>query len=216
MTDLASQLQQCSTAGVFDVLRINGLPIIELPRTIRPLAKGMKLAGPIFTVEGRPDSTISADESLALFIKHVLSGATPGHVVMCQPNDHSRSAMGDLAAEALRQRKIRGYYIDGGSRDADEIAEIGFPVFCAYTSPIDIVGTWRLTATQAPIQIGGITVHPGDYILADSDGALLLPQAHAAFIIAQSVLTLTTDTAMRRDIRAGRDPYDAFLEYAKL
>ena len=60
--------------------------------------------------------------------------------------------MGDLAAEALKQRGIRGYYIDGGSRDADEIEAIGFPVFARYTSPIDIVGSWRLEATDVPVR----------------------------------------------------------------
>lgn len=216
MTELAHQLNLCTTAGLFDVLRIHQLPILELPREIRPLHFGMKLAGPIFTVSGRPDPTISADESLELWIKHVLSGATPGHVVMCQPNDHSRSFMGDLSAEALRQREVRGFYVDGGSRDAMEIIDIGFPVFSRYTTPIDLVGRWRLQETNVPIKLGNISVHPGDYVLADQDGALLIPLEHAEFVIEEAVRTQATDTVMRSAIRSGRDPYDAFLEFRKL
>lgn len=216
MSDLAEKLSQCTTAGVFDVLRINRLPVIELPRSIRPLCPGMKVAGPIFTVSGEADATISADESLELWIKNVLSGAPAGHVVMCQPGDHSRSFMGDLSAEALRQRGVRGFYVDGGSRDAEEIGVIGFPVFCRYTSPIDLVGTWRLKATNVPIEFEGVQVSPGDYVIADSDGALLIPAEHANFVIEASVEMLSTDTVMRTAIRSGRDPYDAFLEFRKL
>jgi 4-hydroxy-4-methyl-2-oxoglutarate aldolase len=216
MTNLAKQLAQCTTAGLFDVLRIHRLPILELPRNIRPLDPKTKLAGPIFTVLGEADADISADESLELWIKNVLSGAPADHVVVCQPQDDTRSAMGDLSAEALRRRGVLGYYIDGGSRDAEEICEINFPVFCKYTSPVDIVGTWRLTATNVPIEIGGIVISPGDYILADRDGALLVHAADAEFAITEAVKAQSTDSTMRDAIRQGRDPYDAFLEFRKL
>jgi 4-hydroxy-4-methyl-2-oxoglutarate aldolase len=216
MASLADQLSGCNTPAVFDVLRVHGLPVIELPREIRPLDPKMVLAGPVFPVEGRSDPDISAHESLELWIRDVLSGAPADHVVVCQLNDDARSAMGDLSAEALRQRGIRGYLVDGGSRDADEICQIGFPVFCKYTSPIDIVGSWRLTSTNQPILIGGVTISPGDYILGDRDGTLLIPQEHAAFVIAETVKTMSTDGVMRTEIRGGRDPYDAFLEFGKL
>lgn len=216
MASLADQLATCNTPALFDVLRINSLPCFELPRSIRGLSPAMKLAGPVFPIEGRGDPDISAGESLELWIREVLSGAPPGHVVVCQANDDARSAMGDLSAEALRRRGVLGYFIDGGSRDADEIAEIGFPVFCKFTTPIDIVGTWRLTATNEPIEIGGVAISPGDYILGDRDGTLLIPADMAEFVITETVRTMATDSAMRNAIRSGRDPYDAFLEFGKL
>lgn len=216
MASLADQLAGCNTPAVFDVLRIHKLPVIELPREIRALDSKMVLAGPVFPVEGRADPDISVHESLELWIRDVLSGAPADHVVVCQLNDDSRGCMGDLAAAALQRRGIRGYLIDGGSRDAEEIIEIGFPVFCKYLTPIDIVGTWRLTATNKPIVIGGVTINPGDYIIGDRDGTLLIPKAHAEFVIAETVKTMATDGAMRTAIRAGRDPYDAFLEFGKL
>lgn len=216
MSSLADQLATCNTPALFDVLRIHKLPIIELPRDIRGIDPGMKLAGPAWTVRGRPDPDISAHESLELWIRDCLSGATPGHIVVCELNDDSRSAMGDLSAEALRRRGIRGYLVDGGTRDAEEIIEIGFPVFAKYTSPVDIVGTWRLEETQTPVRIGGVTVTPGDYILGDRDGALLIPKDVAEFAITKTVETMSTDSTMRNAIRSGRDPYDAFLEFGKL
>jgi 4-hydroxy-4-methyl-2-oxoglutarate aldolase len=216
MSSLAAQLAMCNTATLFDVLRIHKLPVIELPRAIRGLDPAMKLAGPVWTLRGRPDSQISAHESLELWIRDCLSGAAPGHVVVCQLQDDSRSAMGDLSAEALRRRGIRGCLIDGGARDVAEIVSLGFPVFCKFTTPIDIVGTWRLEATQVPIKIGEVTVTPGDYVLGDRDGTLLIPKDLSELVIAKTVETLSTDSTMRTAIRSGRDPYDAFLEFGKL
>ena len=60
------------------------------------------------------------------------------------------------------------------------------------------------------------SIQPGDYILGDRDGTLLIPAEHAEFVIAETVRTMATDGAMRTAIRAGRDPYDAFLEFGKL
>lgn len=216
MDSLTQTLQGCATASLFDVLRINKLPIIELSRDIRALDSSMKIAGPVFPIKGEADPKISIQDSLELFIRDVLSGTPPGHVIVCQPHDHSRSAMGDLAAEALRQRGVLGYFIDGGSRDADEICEIGFPVFCRYTSPIDIVGSWRLTGTNVPVDIDGVTISPGDYILGDRDGTLLITAEIARFAIEETARTMATDSTMRTAIRSGRDPYEAFLEFGKL
>lgn len=216
MEELTRILKNCNTAGLFDILRIHKLPVIELSREIRPLGPEMKIAGPVFTVEGRSDPEISVHDSLDLFIKNVLSGAPAGHVIVCQPNDHGRSAMGDLAAEALRRRGVAGYFIDGGSRDAEEIRQIGFPVFCRYTSPVDIVGSWRLTATGVPVEIEGVTVSPGDYILGDGDGTLLIKAEIARFAIEETGRSMTTDSAMRDAIRGGCDPYEAFLKFGKL
>jgi regulator of RNase E activity RraA len=216
MDVLTQTLQGCATASLFDVLRINSLPVIELSRDIRPLDSSMKIAGPVFPIKGKPDPAISVKESLDLFIREVLSGTPPGHVIVCQPQDHSRSVMGDLAAESLRLRGVLGYFIDGGSRDAEEICKIGFPVFCKYTSAIDIVGTWRLTDTNVPVEIDGVTISPGDYILGDRDGTLLIKAEIARFVIEETARTAVTDSTMRDAIRSGRDPYEAFLEFGKL
>lgn len=213
---LTEKLQGCSTASLFDVLRIHKLPVIELSRSIRAIDRKMRLAGPVYPIVGRSDPSISIQESLELFIREVLSGTPKGHVIVCQPNDHARSAMGDLAAEALRQRGVLGYFIDGGSRDIEEICEIGFPVFCRYTSPVDIVGTWRLTDTNVPIVIDGVVVSPGDYILGDADGTLLIKADVAEFAISETARTMTLDSTMRTAIRSGKDPYEAFLEFGKL
>ncbi len=206
MTSWAEQLAGCSTPAAFDVLRAHALPILESPR--RGLDVKMKIAGPVLTVLGAPNPDISAHDSLNPFIREVLWGAPPGHVVVCQPQDRD-----DLAVEALWRRGAYGYYIDEGSRDADEICEIQFPVFCHYRSPIEIVGSWRLESTGRPIEICGVSIS------VTTSSAIATTRCSFQrnwSVITKTVETMQTDSTMRTAIPARRDPYDANLEFAKL
>ena len=86
------------------------------------------VAGPVFPVLGRPDSSLTPDESLLRWTEFL--GTVPaGHVVACQPQDDARALMGELSAETLQFRGVRGYIVDGGCRDVSFIKALGFPVF---------------------------------------------------------------------------------------
>jgi regulator of RNase E activity RraA len=64
--------------------------------------------------------------------------ACAGTVVVCQPHTHEIALMGELSAAALKLKGVRGYLVDGGTRDVDMIVELGFPVFCSFATPADI------------------------------------------------------------------------------
>ncbi len=85
--------------------------------------------------------------------------------------------MGELSAETLKLKGVRGYVADGGCRDVDFILKLGFPVWCRYLTPRDIVGYWLPDQFDVPIRIGEVTVHPGDLALGDHDGMVILPKA---------------------------------------
>jgi hypothetical protein len=70
---------------------------------------------------------------------------------------------------------VLGYIVDGGCRDWAFMEELGFPVFCEYFTPVDVVGKWAATALGESIQIGEVTVRTGDYVLADRDGIVVIP-----------------------------------------
>lgn len=211
---LADRLQSCYSGAVYDVMRDLGLRPHVLPRAIVGLEPTMKVAGPVFTVRGRPDPTIDAHQSL-LEWTGLLSRAPAGHVVICQPQDDVRALMGELSAEALRLRGVRGYIVDGGCRDTELICEQGFPVFCRYTSPIDIVASWRPEAFDEPVTIGNVTIYAGDYVLADRDGIILIPSAEAENVIARTEAVMSTESDLRRAVRDGQDPQQAYLRYGK-
>ena len=145
MTDhadiLATRLLNCYAAAVHDVLRGMGYERCVLPSNIRPLDPARKLAGEIYTVSGHIDFTRDPHDTLVQWTG-LLSKAPAGKVLVCQPNTYEIALMGELSAETLNFRGVRGYVVDGGCRDTDFILELGFPVFCSFTTPKDIVGRW--------------------------------------------------------------------------
>jgi 4-hydroxy-4-methyl-2-oxoglutarate aldolase len=203
------------SGAVYDVLRAMGYPNQALPNTILPMTRGMKVCGPVFTVEGHPDPEIGAHESLLQWTA-MLSKAPSGHVVMCQPNDSIMAHMGELSAETFHGRGVLGYIVDGGCRDTDFIEKIGFKVWYRYTTPIDVVGRWKAERFGEPIVIGGVTIHTGDVAFADRDGIVVIPQAVVEAVVAKVAEVLNTENKVRTAIvRDGWDPQKAYLEYGK-
>lgn len=211
-TPLAERLQACHSAVVHDVMKDLGLALRVLPRSITALAAGMKLAGPVFTVRGRPDPSLDKHSSLYEWAG-VLSKAPAGHVVLCQPQDDVRALFGGLSAEALMIKGVRGYIVDGGCRDVQAIINLGFAVYARYATPIDIVCAWRAEAFDEPIVMGGVPVWPGDYVLADRDGIVLIGAADLLPVLAAAEQKMATEGDMLRAIRAGEDPQAAYLRH---
>ena len=212
--DLAARLARCYTGVVYDVLRGRGLTECVLPAGIVPLDVSMVAAGPVFTVRGRPDATVSPHETLLRWTE-LLSRAPKGHVVMVQGNDAERALMGELSAETLQFRGVRGYIVDGGCRDTAFIRRLGFPVFCDKATPRDIVGAWVPVAYDEPISYGQVVVRPGDYVLADCDGVVVIPAEIAAEVIADAVAAISTEDKVRAAILSGVDPQQAYLDHGK-
>lgn len=136
---LAEQLGQCYSGAVHDVLRELGQERVVLPSAIRPLDPARKLAGQVWTVSGHIDRTRSAHDTLLTWVT-LLSKAPADKVVVCQPNNSEIALMGELSAETLKRKGVRGYVVDGGCRDCDFILSLGFPVFHRFFTPSDIVG----------------------------------------------------------------------------
>jgi regulator of RNase E activity RraA len=212
--DLAERLARCYTGVVHDVLRARGLANFVLPPSIVPLDLAMVAAGPVFTVRGRPDASVSPHETLLRWTE-LLSRAPQGHVVMVQGNDSERALMGELSAETLQFRGVRGYIVDGGSRDTAFIRRIGFPVFCDKATPLDIVGAWVPVAYDEPISFGQVVVRPGDHVLADCDGIVVIPGTIANEVVAAAEAAIEAEDKVRVAILAGVDPQQAYLDHGK-
>ncbi|WP_460448610.1 RraA family protein [Alsobacter sp. SYSU BS001988] len=209
---LADRLEACHSSVVHDVMKDMGLPIRVLPRTILGLESWMKVAGPVFTVRGRPDPSLDKHTSLFEW-SGLLSKSPAGHVVVCQPQDDVRALFGGLSAEALKIKGVRGYIVDGGCRDIQAIVDQRFPVFARYATPIDIVCAWRAEAFGEPVAIGGHLVQPDDMVLADRDGVILIEGAAAEAVVAAAETKMATEGEMVKAIRAGVDPQEAYLKY---
>jgi 4-hydroxy-4-methyl-2-oxoglutarate aldolase len=211
---LTDRLRGCYSGSLYDVLRAKGYHRQTLPQYIRPLNLQHKLAGPVYTIEGTRDDSLDAHQTLLKWCE-LLSKAPANTVLICQPNDHTLAHMGELSAETLAYKKVLGYIVDGGCRDSAFIETLGFPVFCKYFTPVDVVAKWAVTAFGDPIQIGEVTVHTGDYLIADRDGIVVIPAALAEEVVQEAEDVLRTENLVRKAILQGVDPVQAYLQYRK-
>jgi 4-hydroxy-4-methyl-2-oxoglutarate aldolase len=212
--DLTERLARCYTGAVHDVLRMMGHENIVLPAEIKPIAPGMKLAGPAWTVAGHLDRTKTRHDTLLAWCT-LLAKAPAQHVIVCQPNNHEVALMGELSAHTLEARGVLGFVVDGGSRDTELVVEQGFPVFCAFLTPADIVARWVPDRFGEPVTIGAVTVATGDYVLGDRDGVVIVPAAIAGEVIARTEEVVATESDMRRALIDGMDPVAAYNKYGK-
>lgn len=136
---------------------------------LRPLAPGMACAGPAFTVRCPPG------DNLALHL--AMAAARPGDVLVADYGGSTDSGpFGEIMALACRTKGLAGLIIDGTVRDSAQIADLGFPVFCR---GVNIRGTIKSDpGLQAvPVALGGVTIAPGDIVLADADAIITLTAA---------------------------------------
>ena len=214
MDKLTERLSKCYASAVHDVLREKGFGNCVLPPEIQALKRGQKLFGEIYTVSGHIDYTLSRHESLLLW-SQVLSKVPNKKVIVCQPNTHSVALMGELSARALMVKETKGYLMDGHCRDVEEIIEAKFPVFCRLSTAVDIVERWKYDTLGMPITIGSVTICSGDFIIADMDGAVIIPKEVAEKVITKTEEVMFTESEMRKAILSGMDPEQAYLKFKK-
>ena len=211
--NVTPRLAKLYTGIVHDVMRDMGAKNFTLPHTIHPITVAKRIAGPVFTLRGKvtkadPHETLMAWTGF-------LSKAKSGHVVVIQANDSEVAHMGELSGEVLMRKGVPGVVVDGGTRDTEFLMEMGFPVYARYTTPRDVVGYWMAEAVDVPIKIGPVTVNPGDYLLADRDGTVILPEADAHAIIAKAEAAIGTENKIRTAILGGMDPQEAYEKFGK-
>lgn len=210
--DLTNRLQNLYAGAVYDVLNEMGRDNCVLPHDIVALSPGDRLAGQIYTIDGEYSVDMDKHETLLAWAT-VLSKVPNDKVVVCQPNTHEIALMGELSAETLRQKGVRGYVADGACRDADFILEMEFPVFCKFNTPKDIVGRWKAKSMGEPIDIGGVTVNTGDWLLADRDGVVIVPEELADEVIEKTEAVAEQENSMRNAILSGMDPVVAYNKF---
>lgn len=214
--DLTQRLQRCYTGVVNDILRGMGLKDFVLPPELRPLLPLQPMAGPAFTVEGRVDRNADPHQTL-LGWTGLLSQARSkaGHVWVCQANTDEVALMGELSGETLQRFGLHGCIIDGLVRDSRFLIDIGFQTWSRGFTPRDIVGHWLPKATDIEVRIGGVWIAPGDYMLGDMDGCLRVPRSIVGEVVGKAEAAMGAESLVRKAIREGMDPQQAYLAHRK-
>ena len=211
--EIADRLQKCFSSVIHDVMRDDGLKNFTLPSSITPTKKNYKISGQIFTIEGEINSKLTHHESLLAWTGF-LSKAPKDKVIICQPNNQEIALMGELSAETLQNKGIRGCIIDGGCRDVEFILNIDFPVWCNFYTPRDVVAYWSPTKIEETIKIGDTSINNDDYVMADIDGVVVIPKDKAEEILLKSEKLIVTENEIRKAIKEGMDPQEAYIKYS--
>lgn len=205
------------TSNVADVLDELGLPDQGLAAEFAPFpADAGKLAGWAFPIRGQMvPYEISGGDADKM---QACAELTPGSVSVWSGGGSGVCYFGELIALGMRERGCMGALVDGGIRDVKWLGRHAFPVYARYRTPIQSIGRWKVTAWNVPASVPGATVHhvmvaPGDFILADEDGAIVIPAAFVAEVLEQAEKMGAREEEIRREIGSGLSLAEALAKF---
>jgi regulator of RNase E activity RraA len=158
-----------------------------LAHDMRPYVAGA-FVGRAATALVKPAAPEQATPALA--VKHsveMIDSAQPGEVgVIVMEGTLDVAAIGGLMGTAAKSRGMAGMVLDGAVRDIAELRALGLPVFARSVSPATAVSRYASVAKQVPVECAGVTVHPGDIVVAGEDGVVVVPKDRAAEVLKRS------------------------------
>lgn len=189
---LVSQLARISAADVFESQDRSG----AVDPAIAPLWRPISLCGPAFTVR-----CVGGDN---LAVHHALIEAEPGQVLVVEVTGDAKQAavMGDIMAHAATVKGLAGLITNGLVRDWSKLKEIDFPVFC---TGLNIVGPGKMDAGERSVDIviGGVPVSPGDIVLGDEDGLVVVPASGLRGVVDTARVRAETEAEWIRKLDDG-------------
>ena len=163
---------------------------------IKPLSPGAKLVGPAVTVKAMVGCNIMSHQAIYV--------AEPGDVIVFNARGHKdTSVWGFLQTRACVLRGIAGVVIDGTVRDSREIRESGFPLFCRGATPAGPHKGWG-DSINVPIQCGGVQVNPGDIVVGDDDGVVIVSREQAVEILERALAGLRKEEQWFKAVEEGK------------
>jgi 4-hydroxy-4-methyl-2-oxoglutarate aldolase len=192
------------TAAINDVFQERNMHHQWLGPEIKCQTKNLELetvAGFAFTVQWILDP--DPDERDMPAANMVDSYPEHSMIVVDAGADQISGFWGELATTVCVRNGVRGAVISGGAKDTGFVKRMGFPIFCKFTSPVDGFYRSRLRAWQVPIWINEIRIDPGDIIVGDSDGVLVVPQAVAEDVLIETERRVNSESETRNLLKAG-------------
>ncbi|MBI4280412.1 MAG: RraA family protein [Armatimonadetes bacterium] len=198
--DIIKAFRRHDTAKIADAMARAGV----MSHEIKPIQPGMKVCGPAVTVWTKP-----GDVLYVLKASDVIQ--TGDVLVIDEGGSKDLAAMGERYGSYLKSIGTAGIVIDGATRDSRGLIDLGLPTF-ARAVCIAITGSIGPGAINVPIQCGGAPVNPGDLIVGDDDGVVVVPREHAAQVLKLADEHLAGELARLEMVRGGK----RFTEVANL
>lgn len=207
---MIDQLRGVTTATIALQLLKRGLRAVAM-RGPMPLVAGpgIRLVGPAFTLRYVPmREDLSTPEKLGRADnagRRAMEETPPGAVLVIDARGETGcGVMGDILALRLKMRGVAGIVTDGAVRDAEGLAAIGLPCWCAGAAAPASIGGHYAADMGAVIGCGGVAVVPGDIVVADGDGAVVIPQALAGEVARDGAEQERLERFIHRRIAGGR------------
>jgi len=200
--DLVARAAQFPSSILADVAGRRG----ALCSRIAPLAPTMRLAGPALTIDVRPGDNLMIHAAIAL--------AKPGDVLVIDgKGDESCALMGEIMVSQCMALGIAGIVVYGAVRDTEAIRALGFPMYAIGANPN---GPSKLVPGRInwPVSVGGVTVQPGDLVVADGDGVVVVETAKVPTVLELAKKKLADETARIDGIRSGTQLRPTWLDAA--
>ena len=203
------------TAVLSDALDDMGIRDRAMREDLRPVIPDLVFAGWARTVSCM-DLHYLPEEPYALEIE-ALDSVLPGEVVVVGTGESKRNApWGELLSTAAMARGARGAVIDGLIRDVKKILTLGFPVFAVGMKPVDSRGRGVVIDYNVPVACGGVTVTPGDLVVADFDGVLAIPAHAVEEAVRRATDKVSRENSTRAELMQGALLRDVYEKYGVL
>ena len=204
------------TATVADELDTLGLRDQGLAPSFSPFPEGAgKMGGWAYTIRGKMTRYREKGDPAKM---KAVDGACKGEIAVWSGAGKGVCFFGELIALGMKRSGCAGALVDGGIRDIEWIGRQRFPVYARYRTPVQSIGRWKVTAWQVRVTLPGATakrvkVHPGDFVLADSDGVIVVPARVALRVLVAAERLTAKEIRIRRDLDAGASLADVLKKY---
>ena len=189
-------LDTCAVSDALDKLGIKGTVI-----GILPLYETGRIAGRVVTFKLKTKGNETTTRHLGT---SAVEAADPGDIIVCDHRGRTDVAgWGGILSTAAKTKGVAGVIIDGASRDVDEAKGLGLPLFARAAVPLTARGRIVEESTNEPIEIGGVSLSPGDYVIADNSGVVIVPQDRVTEVVPEAENIVAREQAMARDVMAG-------------
>lgn len=196
---LLAQFAALDTATVSDALDSCGLPPGQ--GGLRPMWDSPRVAGFAVTAELEP---LSGEHRGAHILTEAVEQASADDVlVIANGGRVDVSSWGGILSVGATVRLVRGVVTDGACRDVERARALGFPVFARGQVPVTARGRLQQKSTGEPIALGAVTVHPGDVVVADDGGVVVVPRGRAAEVLLAAQRFADREAGIEAEVRAG-------------
>ncbi|GAA4873892.1 MULTISPECIES: RraA family protein [Saccharopolyspora] len=172
-----------------------------------------KVVGPAVTVREVPDEEALPPEHAL----RAIDRSEPGSVICIDAGSADVAVWGGLMTAGAVAKGLAGAVLDAAVRDVEEIRrDYGFPVYARGSVPATTVGRFRTVSLNEPVVLGEVTVHPGDLIVADSDGVVRVPARHVESVLAAATEIETREQEQTRLILDSGSLQDGLAKYGRI